>query len=301
MKNKMLTYSIVRSTYQWIKKHPLIGTACTAVKSFIKSVLFHRGKSSLFPATDYHALFIPPKTVSDASRLRETLRKHHIGFFDFGCSRGGATSMFSRYTGLTGLGFDRDMHKIKLALKNGCHCSNADILSIPDEPFVPFVIMFDFLEHLDSRTAVYTFIDKACKVSNGNVFISQPFHDADQLLFADGFKTYYSHWNCHKNSTTTTDFFHHLWELRAHSVISDFLIGYKNPILSSGHTSIHPLQSPIDCHQYDIAKHPPKDHNFYFPYNVFMKIIVMIDVSGNGYKPIKKLLCDHIAIDTKNF
>ncbi len=295
----MLIDSVARTAYRRVKKWPLIGTVCTAVKPFIKAVVSRKRQPSSSVRADFHKLFIPPKIVSDVSRLRKSLRKHHIGFFDFGCSRGGATLMISRCTGLTGLGFDRDISKLKLALKNGVHCSNADILDIPDEPFVPFVIMFDFLEHLDSRAAVYTFIDKACRVSSDNVFISQPFHDADQLLFADGFKTYYSHWRGHKNSTTSTDFFHHLCELRERSVISDFLIGYKYPILSSDHAAIHSLSSPIDCLQYDSTKHPPKTHNFYFSYAVFAKIIVMIDISGNGYKSIEQLSCDHIAIDTK--
>ncbi len=290
-------YSAAHSLYLRIREWPGIGAICTAVKPLAKAALSRSGPCST--RTDFHELFIPPKIVTDVSRLRERLGKQRIGFFDFGCSRGGATLVVSRYTGLTGLDFDRDMRKLKLALKNGIHCSNADILDIPDEPLVPFVIMFDFLEHLDSRTAVYTFIDKACRVSRDNVFISQPFHDADQLLFADGFKTCYSHWRGHRNSTTTTDFFHHLCELRARSVISDFLIGYKNPILSSDHTSIHSLASPIDSLQYDPAQHPPKKHNFRFPYKVFSKIIVMMDISGNGYNAFGKLSCDHIAVDTR--
>jgi hypothetical protein len=292
-------YSVASTIYSKIKAWPLIGTICTAAKPFVKTAL-SGAANPLLSHRDFRDLFIPPKVVKDAARLRQTLMEHSIGFFDFGCSHGGGTLLLSKNTGLNGLGFDRDIRKLKLALKNGIFCSNADILDIPDDPFVPFVIMFDFLEHLDSRTEAYTFIDKACRVSRDNVFISQPFHDADQLLFADGFKTYYSHWGGHRNSTTTTDFFYHLCEMKARSVISDFVIGYKQPIFSSDHEFIHSLASPIDSHKYNPAKHPPKQLNFRFSYDVFAKIVVAIDISGKGYgKFFKKLSPDRIAYDSK--
>ena len=293
-------YSLAKAAYSHIKAWPLLGTFCTASKPFAKKLLSASSKTSPTKVDFKNDLLITPKIIHNAELLRHTLVKHSVGFFDFGCSYGGGTAAVQRVTGWIGLGFDLDMRKLKLAVENEILCSNSDILDIPDEPFVSFVIMFHFLEHLYSRTEAYAFIDKACRVCRDNVFITVPFFDADQLLFTDGFKNYYSHWRGHRNSITTTDFYHHLYKLRAQRVISDFLIGYSNPILSSDHENIHPLDSPIDSLKYDPAKHPPKKPSFRFSYDVFSGTSVVIDISGKGYGDFSKICpVDRIAYNTR--
>ncbi len=245
-------------------------------------------------------MILPTDEVKNLPRLKKYIDDLAIDFFDFGCSHGGAIQWIMKHTGKRGLGFDLDKKKLRLADEAGLLCTNTDILEIQGENLVPFVSIFHLLEHLYSRPEAYAFIDKACSVSRDNVIIEQPFFDADQLLFADGFKTYYSHWGGHRNHMTTTDLFYHLRDLKGNNVIRDFTLGYKLPILSSDDKKIHSLESPFNSLEFDAEKHPPKKEHYTFPYRVYYEIIVGIDISGNGYGDVfKKLSPDMIQYDTK--
>ena len=156
------------------------------------------------------------------------------------------------------------------------------------------------LEHLYSVKEAQAFILKACKISSDNVFIKQPYYDADPYLFHNGFKTFYSHWTGHRNQMVTPDFYYFLQELRTRRVISDFAIGYKLPITSSDSDMIHPLASPKDSHNYDPAKHPPKPAGVIFDYPVYFEIQVAIDICGGGFGTLwERLAPNHIAYDSR--
>jgi hypothetical protein len=245
-------------------------------------------------------MILPPDAITDLAQLKKVIADHQIDFFDFGCSAGAGMAWIKTHTGYRGLGFDLNEKKLALADEAGCLCTKAAILEIPEERLVSFVSMLHLLEHLYSRTEAYDYINKACSVAREQVIIRQPFFDADQLLFADGFKTYYSHWLGHKNHMVTTDFFYHLRDLKSRGAIKDFLIGYKRPITSSADECIHSLESPINSTKYNKEQHPHKKH-YIFPYSVFYEIIVAIDLSGQGYgKVINTIAADRIVFDSKD-
>jgi len=228
---------------------------------------------------------ISAEAIQQIQSLKSLIADESIEFFDFGCSHGSGVLWTQKNSGKIGLGFDIDRKKLEMAAGKGILCTQYDILKLPDEKLVPFTTIYHMLEHLDSLDLARKFIQKACMVSRKNVFIRQPYFDADTWLAEHGLKTYYSDWTGHKNLMTTSDLRCILYDLRRQGVIKDFAIGYYRPIKDSDSQYIHPIESPKDSHEYDPKKHPPKPAKINFEYPVFYEIILSLDIDGSG-------LCD---------
>jgi hypothetical protein len=244
-------------------------------------------------------MIIPRHTAGNLSSLTKLIAEEGITFFDFGCSNGDGTLHMQSITGRKGLGFDVDPAKLKVAAERGILCTSVDIFTLPDHPLVPDTIIFHMLEHLESLANAKQMIEKACIVSTRAVLIRQPYFDADTRLFHQGFKTFYSHWTGHPNRMTTSDFYFVLSAYRAQGLIKDFVIAYRGLITNSSDDRIHPLDSPIDSHQYNPKVHPKKTMGVRFNFPVFEEIQVLVDIDGNDFRPIKALCTwEHVACDT---
>jgi len=219
----------------------------------------------------------------DISRMVADL---NIEFFDFGCSSGGSLEFSKKAFGAqsTGIGIDIDPSKILLARNAGHKAIEYDILKLPTEKLVRFTIMSHFLEHVPDLNLVNRFIEKACVISRDFVFIRQPFFDADGYLMQKGLKLYWSHWHGHLNTMSSLDLYAALSKLRAKKHIGEFSIHARGKIESSCDRRIHPLVSPIDQHEYDPEKHPPKK-SIYFEIPIFSETVAFISMPGvNHYK-----------------
>jgi hypothetical protein len=246
-------------------------------------------------------MIVDPNVVASESSLREFVASHDIAFFDFGCSSGGGTKYTQDVVGRPGLGFDIDPGKLQLADAAGLACCEFDLLALPAAKVVEQTIIFHMLEHLYSVEQARQFIQKAVEVSLDHVLIKQPFYDADPDLFRMGLKTYYSHWTGHRNQMTTPDFWFILDALRRGGFIRDFVIGYKMPITSSSHPILHPLDSKINCHEYDAVEHPPKVMGIELDFPLYYEIQIEIDIRGKGTSPLwMSLAPDAIGYDSRS-
>ena len=82
---------------------------------------------------------------SNKSEILKLIKKHNFDFLDFGCSKGGATAWARKYlNGINGSGIDIDDEKLKEASKAGFNVCNFDILELPRERIVDFVVLFHF-------------------------------------------------------------------------------------------------------------------------------------------------------------
>ena len=246
-------------------------------------------------------MILDPRIVASETSLKEFVASHDIAFFDFGCSSGGGTKYAQDVLGRPGLGFDIDPGKLQLADAAGLACCEFDLLTLPAAKMVEQTIIFHMLEHLYSVEQARQFIQKAVQVSTDYVVIKQPFYDADPDLFRMGLKTYYSHWTGHRNQMTTPDFWFILDALRRDRLIRDFVIGYKAPITNSSHPVLHPLDSKLNCHEYDAAEHPPKAMGIELDFPLYYEIQVEIDIRGKGTSSLwKSLAPEAIGYDSRS-
>ena len=245
-------------------------------------------------------MIIPEENILNVKKLKSLISKYNIDFFDFGCSHGEGLLWTQNITGTYGFGFDIDSNKLESANRKDILCTSFDILKIPEEKLVSFTTIFHLLEHLESTKQAKDFILKACHVSRQNIYLRQPFFDADPWLFHKGLKTYYSHWTGHKNLMTTPVLYYILNDMLTRGIIKNFIIAYKELIESSNSEMIHPLSSPIDSLRYDKANHPPKPAKIVFnEIPIYFEIIACIDIDGGGYGKLwPKFKPDKIVFDS---
>lgn len=208
--------------------------------------------------------------------------KDKVDFIDFGCSAGGNTKLVQNiYKNLRGIGIDIDMEKVKKAKENGVDAYSYDILKLRDEKIVSFVTMSHFLEHLESRSLVNSFMHKAVALATNFVHIRQPFFDADGYLLERGFKLFWSDWRGHKNNTTSLDFYKICQLLKNTNKITSYCIYGRSPIVDSNDECIVPLSAPIDSGKYDLHMGEKKDIRFDVP--VFKELIIelLVDDKSN--------------------
>lgn len=245
-------------------------------------------------------MIIPEENISNVQKLKSLISKYNIDFFDFGCSHGEGLLWTQNITGTNGFGFDIDSNKLESASGKGVFCTSFDILKLQDDKLVSFTTIFHMLEHLYSVHEAELFIRKACMISIDNVFIKQPFFDADAWLFSQGLKTFYSHWSGHRNKMNTPDFYNILKRLMDQKLIKSFAIAYKKPIKNTDDEIIHSLDSPIDSMRYDKKIHPQKPVNVSINYPVFYEIMAVLDVSNKGYGKLWSILKpDYVIYDSK--
>jgi len=236
----------------------------------------------------------------DPSPYLSRLQRGDFDFLDFGCSRGGSIAMAKAlFSANRGLGIDVNPDKVKQALEAGHDAIVYNILALPNEPLVRFCIMSHFLEHVPDQNQVLAFLRKASAVSREFIFIRQPYFDADGYLFRHALKLYWSDWHGHPNRMTTLQFYTALRTMRESREIGNFSIHFRGPIQSSMHEAVHPITSPIDQHNYDPLKHPPKPKYVQFDYPVFSEVFVFISKAGTDhYYFFGKVKFDHTIFES---
>jgi hypothetical protein len=233
-----------------------------------------RRSTGTLPHTD--ALQHEPATPDEFARY---VGDNAIDFLDFGCSSGNSLKLGqSVLGGREGLGIDRSPKKITQARESGLRAIVFDIDQIPDRKLVRFTILSHFLEHVPDLKAVRRFILKACQVSTHFVLIKQPYFDTDGYLLKHGFKTFWSDWHGHPNRMSTMSLFQILRDLRSGGHLERYSIHAKGRILTSTDARIHPLQSPIDQHEYDPARHPPKPSEMVFDAPVYYETVAFVSI-----------------------
>jgi len=224
----------------------------------------------------------------------QQLKAGTYDFLDLGCSNGGSIDFAVRQLGgKRGAGVDIDPAKVALARAAGHEAYVADALSLGTAPkAVEFVTMLDFLEHLPGYEAARRCIAAAYTLSRSFVFIRQPWFDADGYLLAHGLKLYWSDWTGHTNAMSSLQFHNILSRMR-----SPFRIYGRGRITNSTHPAVHSLSSPIDQHDWQADKHPPKPH-VEFERPVYQQIACLIARPGCDFMTIEGTLPpDDLIVD----
>lgn len=228
--------------------------------------------------------------------IRHVLNQLKIDHIDFGCSKGGSLEFAKkRFEGKCGLGIDIDDTKIAQTRIAGYHALRYDILDIPDEKLVRFVVMSHFLEHVPSPALVKQFIRKACTIASEFVYIQQPFFDADPYLFERGLKLFWSDWTGHQNRMTSLELWLILRDLAREGLPITFSLHAHKLVADSTNTSIHSIYSPKDQHGYSAELHPAKE-TIHFDDNVFAELICLITLPGCNHEEILHKLRYHRTI-----
>ena len=237
-----------------------------------------------------------PRSPDEFARY---IKDNGVDFFDFGCGDGVSLELAQRVLGgREGLGIDISPKKIAQAREAGWRAILFDINKIPDHKLVQFTILSHFLEHVADLAAVRRFILKACRVSTEFVLIKQPYFDADGYLLKRGLKTFWSDWRGHPNLMSTMSLYQILRDLRAAGHLARFSIHARNRIHSSADPRIHPLQSPMDQHQYDSTRHPPKPPEIVFDVPVYYETVALISMAGADHrKAFRKFHVDLTIFD----
>lgn len=195
-------------------------------------------------------------------------------FADFGCSNGGSIQQAKKlFDARDGIGIDISPVKVARAKERGFNAIVGDLtnLDVPDDSF-RFVTMVHFLEHLPSFEHAAKCIYTGVRAANEFVYISQPWFASDRFLEKLGLKQYWSDWSGHTNHMDLADFY---LALRCIPKKWSWRIYGRYPIVDSKHSSIHPLNSPRDQHEFDPEIHPVKP-NIIFRENVFKETVCLI-------------------------
>lgn len=195
--------------------------------------------------------------------------------------------------GTQGLGLDINPQKVELAVAAGRRAVVFDINAIPGRKLVRFTLMSHFLEHVADMVEVRRFIRKACQVSTEFVLIKQPYFDADGYLMRCGLKTYWSDWTGHPNTMSSLALYHILRDLKRRGEIGHYSIHARYPISSSADPAIHPLGSPVNQHDYDPARHPPKRMDIKFQFPVYRETAAWITMKGVDHRALARRVTMH--------
>ncbi|WP_299153954.1 hypothetical protein [uncultured Tateyamaria sp.] len=185
------------------------------------------------------------------------LRNGQYDYIDFGCSKGGSLALGHRLLGGTkGIGVDVDERKVEQTIDAGFDAVVGDVTDLITQPnCTRFVTMVDFLEHLPSIDLAERCIAAACEAATDFVFIRQPWFDSDGYLFENGLKLYWSDWTGHPNAMTSLEIYRVLVKM---TNAARWRIYSKTLIKDSSDLAVHPVSSPRDQHDYDVAKHGSK-------------------------------------------
>jgi hypothetical protein len=230
------------------------------------------------------------------NNIKNLLQSLNIDHLDFGCSKGGSLAFARKHLGGNqGLGIDIDNAKVQETRAAGFHALNYDILEIPNEQLVRFVVMSHFLEHIPSLALVKQLLRKACVISSEFVYIQQPFFDADSYLFERGLKLFWSDWTGHQNRMTSLELWLALRDLQNEGLPITFSLHAHKPITDSDNPCIHSIESPKDQHDYILGKHPAK-HTLKFENNVFSELVCLISMPGFDHEAMLHKLRYHTTI-----
>ncbi|MBT6472189.1 MAG: methyltransferase domain-containing protein [Candidatus Marinimicrobia bacterium] len=179
-------------------------------------------------------------------------------FIDFGASKGGCIEFAKRsLKGKNGLGVDISPQKVLQMQNLGYECVEGDITcldNIPDKS-VRFVTISHVLEHLPSISHIEKTLKEAIRISTDFIFIHGPYFDEDDYLADHGLKFYWSDWHGHTYHLRTNE----LDEIITNKItINQHKIMARVPVIDSSDPCIHPIESPIDQHDYNEDQHPIK-------------------------------------------
>jgi hypothetical protein len=222
------------------------------------------------------------------------ISKEMIDHIDFGCSKGGSLEFAKkRLGGHKGLGIDNDPIKVTATKLAGFYATEYDILMLPNQKLVRFIIMSHFLEHIAMLSDVKNIIRKACQIAEEFIYIQQPFFDADGYLFEKNFKLYWSDWKGHPNRITSLEVFLILRDLQIEGYKFTYSIYAYKPIEDSNDSCIHSINTPTDLAHHELNIHPDKGPLVRFDGNVFRELIILITFNGVDHPSLEKQLRFH--------
>ena len=200
-------------------------------------------------------------------------------FLDFGASKGGCIDFAKkRLGGVRGLGIDINPERVANMRAHGYDCIEGDVtdLAMKDNA-VRFVTMSHVLEHLSDLSMVERTVGSAARVAREFLFIQGPWFDADEYLAERGLKFYWSDWHGHKCHVDTAD----LRQVFRNVGIDDYVLMARAPVEDSSDSSIHPLESRRNQHDYDPGEHPPKPQ-LAFNVPIFREMVCLVRLPKFG-------------------
>lgn len=207
-----------------------------------------------------------------------TIQLSEFDFCDFGCSNGGSIKFGQEILGgKKGFGVDIDPQKVIASRKSGYEAISGDFcdLDLPDQS-VDFAILSHVLEHLPSLNHARLAIQNAIRVSKKFVFIQGPFFDADDYLKSLNLKFYWSDWTGHPLHFKSS----HLIQILDDLQVQNYEVYGRVEIPNSSRPEIHPISSPKNQHDYELALHGKKA-SISFKHPVFKEILGMIWLSDD--------------------
>lgn len=126
-----------------------------------------------------------------------------------------------------------------------------------------FVTAFHFMEHLQDRNTVYSTFRASLRVASEAVIIRGPMF-YDEVLSAVGLKFCWADWTIHPYHIEPRELesmlrrLVKLNEIPTDGVEYTYEIRYSNPVTSSNHISLLPLDAPKDRDAYDSELDGPK-------------------------------------------
>jgi hypothetical protein len=175
-------------------------------------------------------------------------------FLDFGTSYGGSIVNAQRLFGGRGLGIDLDPKKIQGGRDLGRDVVLGDILSLPREPVVRYVVMDNFLEHLPTPEMAQEMLAVAVAVAREFVYIVNPSFEHEDYLASLGLRQYWQDWHGHPTHLLVRD----LEQMLVAAGVQRYEVRPVGLVRDSTHPSVLPVTAPRDQHHYDMSKHGPK-------------------------------------------
>ena len=200
-------------------------------------------------------------------------------FVDFGCKTGGSFEFCKRILGGgRGLGIDKNPAYVNEFCESGGEAILGDVTNtgLPDN-FARFVCVSHLLEHLPNWDLVEKATMESIRIARDFVYVVGPYFDADEYLSSLGLKFFWSDWSFHPTHVDSKSLEN---ILRRHGHENFICYGHIR-IHDSRDSSLHPLDSPKDQHDYDPKIHPPKEIIDAFDRPVFREMVILIPKSGN--------------------
>lgn len=181
-----------------------------------------------------------------------------------------------------GVGIDINPQKVEQTRALGYQAELADLTQpLNFSGTVQFSVLSHVLEHIPSALLAEKILKTAAMISSEFFLVRQPWFDSDGLLAQLGLKLYWSDWpGGHTNHMTSLQFYSFLKQLRDEGLIAGFSIWGNDPIISTSHSGIVPLDSPRDRHHYDAETDASKDI-FDLPFACYKEIMAYVAVAKN--------------------
>jgi SAM-dependent methyltransferase len=196
-----------------------------------------------------------PSLSPDRSGPSVELDWGDVDFVDLGCGSGKSISYCKkRFRADRGVGVDFDDKKVTEAREAGVDAVLADATTLDLDGQVRFVSMMQFLEHLPDLATVEAVIRAAARSAKDFIFIHHPSFEGEEYLELLGLRQYWWHWTAHPSHIKISDYCRIFDDAGLHQ----YMVRYLKPVYDSTHPSILPASAPVNQHDYDPARHGPK-------------------------------------------